>query len=253
MTSAAFLYAHLAGFLGYSAFAVMLAFRGSGSLLRGSFILAALFTALWSGSVVLAQGGLLPDSVPEFVAPLRDGYWYAIVLIILWTLGQDRILWSALACATAAVVLVNAVFAAGHLHIGPVLGVPIDARVIGLIQLCLGLVLLENMLRNMDQDRFWSAKHFGIALGAIISFDALVLVPELLTNTVPAGMVIARPLVYLLVIPLITVSAIRSPDLELRVHASRKVVFQTTALIAIGVVSAGRGDRILLLEDKGRR
>src|SRR6185437_8627351 len=109
MTSAASMYAHLAGFLGYAAFAVMLAFRSSRSWLTGSFILAALFTALWSGSVVLAQEGLLPESVPEFVAPLRDGYWYAIVLIILWTLGQDRTLWCALAGATAAVVLVNAV------------------------------------------------------------------------------------------------------------------------------------------------
>ena len=239
MTSAASVYAHFAGFLGYAAFAVMLALRGSRSWLTGSFILAALCTALWSGTVVLAQGGLLSDSVPEFVAPLRDAYWYAIVLIILWTLGHDRTLWGGLAAATAAVVLANAVFAAGQFHIGPVLGVPIDARVIGIIRLCLGFILLENMLRNLDQDRFWSVKHFGIGLGAMISFEALVLVPDLLTNTVPAGMVIARPLVYLLVIPLFIVSAIRSPDLELRVHASRKVVFQTTALIAIGVVLQG--------------
>src|SRR5690348_6712303 len=109
MTSAASMYAHLAGFLGYAAFAVMLALRGARSWLTGSFILAALCTALWSGTVILAQGGLLSDSVPEFVAPLRDAYWYAIVLIILWTLGQDRTLWAVLAGATAAVVLANAV------------------------------------------------------------------------------------------------------------------------------------------------
>ncbi len=190
-------------------------------------------------------------SVPAILAPLRDGYWYAIVLIILRILGQDRTVWRILAGATVAVVLANAAFAAGEFHIGPVLGVPIDARAIGVIQLCLGFVLLENMVRNMDQDRFWSAKHFGIGLGAMLSFEALILVPNLLTNTIPAGMVIARPLVYLLVIPLFIVSAIRIPDLELRVHASRKVVFQTTALIAIGVVLQGAAIASYYLRTRG--
>lgn len=239
MTSAALIYAHLAGFLGYAAFALILGLRSSRSWLTAGFLLAAMLTALWLGSVVLVQAGLLPEWAANFMAPLSDGYWYAIVLIILRLIGQNFTQWRILAATTAALVLANAVFAAGQLHVGPLLGVLIDARAIGLIQLCLGFILLENMLRNMDQDRFWSAKHFGIGLGAILSFQAVVLVPELLTNTVPVGMVIARPLVYLLVIPLFVVSAIRIPDLELRVHASRKVVFQTAALIAFGVVLQG--------------
>src|SRR5579871_2266332 len=251
MTSAASMYAHLAGFLGYAAFAIMLALRGSRSWLTVSFVLAALGTALWSGTVFLAQGGLLPDSVPGILAPLRDGYWYAIVLIILRMLGQNRTLWRILASSTAVVVVLNAAFAGGDFHVGPVLGIPIEARVIGVIQLCLGFVLLENMLRNMDEDRFWSSKHFGIGLGAVLTFEAIVLVPELLTDSVPAGMVIARPLVYLLVIPLFIVSAIRTPDLELRVHASRKVVFQTTALIAIGVVLQGAAIASYYLRTRG--
>lgn len=251
MTSAALIYAHLAGFLGYAAFALILGLRSSRSWLTAGFLLAAMLTALWLGSVVLVQAGLLPEWAANFMAPLSDGYWYAIVLIILRLIGQNFTQWRILAATTAALVLANAVFAAGQLHVGPLLGVLIDARAIGLIQLCLGFILLENMLRNMDPDRFWSAKHFGIGLGAILSFQAVVLVPELLTNTVPVGMVIARPLVYLLVIPLFVVSAIRIPDLELRIHASRKVVFQTAALIAIGVVLQGTAIASYYLRTRG--
>jgi len=135
MTAGASIYTHLAAFLGYSAFGVVLAFRSSRSWLTASFILAALFTALWSGSVALAEAGLLPDWLPEFVAPLRDGYWYAIVLTVLWMIGPSRTQWRIFACATAVVVAANAVFAGAQLHPGSLLGVSVDARTIALIQL----------------------------------------------------------------------------------------------------------------------
>jgi putative PEP-CTERM system histidine kinase len=251
MTFSASSYAYVAAFLGYAVFAVILTVRSSRSWLATLFILAAGLTAAWSGSFALSGWSLLPGWVPEFLGPLRDGSWYAIALAVLYFFGQDRTEWRFIAAAVATLVAMNAVFAAGHLDAGVVLGVRIDSRVIGVAELCLGFVLLENMMRNLDQDRFWSAKHFGIGLGTVLVFRALVLIPELLTDTVPAGMVVAWPLVYLLVIPLFVVSAIRSPGLELRVHSSRKIVFQTTALIAIGVVLQGAALAAYYLRTKG--
>ena len=251
MTSSASLYAHMAACLGYAAFAAILSLRSSRSWLTTCFVIAAALTAAWSGSVALSEWARLPGWIPELLGPLRDGSWYAIALAVLYYLGQDRTEWRFTTAAVATIIAINAVFAAAHLDAGLLLGIHIDYRVIGVAELCIGFVLLENMMRNVDQDRFWSAKHFGIGLGAVLVFRAFVLIPELLTNTVPAGMIVARPLVYLLVIPLFVVSAIRSPGLALRVHSSRKIVFQTTALIAIGVVLQGAAIAAYYLRTKG--
>jgi putative PEP-CTERM system histidine kinase len=241
----------VAAFLAYAVFAAVLAFRSSRSSLTICFFAAAALTSVWGGFAALSAGELISDRLPETLAALRDGGWYAIVLAVLYYIGQERKQWRVTATITAALVAINILFVALQLDAGVIAGVRLDSRVTGLAELCVGFVLLENMMRNLDQDRFWSAKHLGIGLGAVLSFQALVLTPELLTNTVPAAMAVARPLVYLLVMPLFVVSAVRSPGLALRVHSSRRIVFQTTALIAIGVVLQGTAIAAYYLRTRG--
>ena len=251
MTSSGSAYVHVAAFVAYALFAAVLAFRSSRSSLTTCFFVAAALTSAWAASVALAAWSVVPDRLPVAMAALRDGAWYVIVLAVLYYLGQERKQWRVTAAVTAALVATNVAFVTLQLDAGVILGVRLDSRVTGLAELCIGFVLLENMMRNMDQDRFWSAKHLGIGLGAVLSFQALVLTPELLTNTIPAAMAIARPLVYLLVMPLFVVSAVRSPGLELRVHSSRKIVFQTTALIAIGILLQGTAIAAYYLRARG--
>ena len=251
MTSTGSAYVHLVTFVAYGIFAAVLSFRSSRSWLTSCFFVAAALTAAWGASAALSSWALAPNAVPETLAALSDGGWYALILAVLYYLGQDRTHWRVTAALTAVLVAIHVAFVALKLDAGLVAGVRLDSRVTGLAELCIGFVLLDNMMRNLDQDRFWSAKHLGIGLGAVLFFQALVLTPELLTNSVSSAMTMARPLVYLLVMPLFVVSAIRSPGLELRVHSSRKIVFQTTALIAIGIVLQGTAIAAYYLRTRG--
>src|SRR5579864_923247 len=140
-------YAHMAAFLGYAIFAILLAFRGRRSWLTVSFILAATLTAVWAASFVLAEWSVLPNWIEDLIAPLRDGGWFAIVLAILYLLGRDQIMWRYLLAAS--VVLLHALFAAGRLDAGVAFGVDIDSRVTGMAVVIVGLVLVDNMMRNL--------------------------------------------------------------------------------------------------------
>ncbi len=251
MTSAVLGYVHVAAFVAYTVFAAALAVRSSRSWLTACYFLAAALTAAWSASVVLALWTSLSYRVPEIMAALRDVGWYAIMIAVLYHLGQDHVQRRVTFAVTAAILAINLLFVATQFDAGTVLGIRFDQRLTGLAELCIGFVLLENMMRNMDQDRIWAAKHLGIGLGAVLFFQALVLTPELLTNTVPAAIAVARPLLYLLVLPLFVVSAVRSPGLELRVHSSRKVIFRTAALIATGILLQGTAIASYYLRTRG--
>lgn len=235
----ALVYAHSAAFVAYALFALTLGVRGTRSWVTASYAVASAATAAWAGCVVLAQWAVLPAAAPAFMDTLLDGAWFAIILAILYVIGEDRRQWQLFAITTASIVAANAVFAAADLNAGSVLGLRIDARIMALTELGLGFFLLENLLRNLDQDRFWSVKLLGIGLGAVLLCQALVVIPEFLTNIPPAGIIVARPLVFLLAMPLFLVSAVRSRGIKLRVHSSRKIVFQTTALVATGIVLQG--------------
>lgn len=232
-------WAHIAAFAAYGIFAILLAFRGARSWLGGLLIFAAGMTAAWSLAVLLLDWSMLPAWPSELAAPLRDGAWYAVVLAVLYTTGQGQGVWRRLAVGTAFVVLLNAVFSGFALDGGNVLGIQLDARTTGIVSAVMGLILVENMMRNLSRDEFWAAKLLGIGLFGVLLFQFLVRLPEFLTGTPADALIVARPLVFLIVLPLFVVTAVRSPTLQLRIHSSRKIVFHTAALISIGILLQG--------------
>ena len=70
-------------------------------------------------------------------------------------------------------------------------------------------------------------------------FQLLSRVPEFLTHKGDPNMEIARPLIFLMALPLFVVSAVRFPNLQLRVHSSRAFVFHSATLIAAGIMLQG--------------
>ena len=232
-------YAHAAAFLAYAAFAILLAFRGTRSWLNGLLILAAGLTAAWALAVVLFYWSILPAWPSELAAPLRDGAWFAVVLAILYSAGQGQVVWRRLAILAAVTVAIHALFSATNLYAGTILGISLDARATGIASAIVGLILVENMMRNLSRDQFWAAKLLGIGLFGVLVFQFLVRLPEFLNAAPVDRLIIARPLVFLMVLPLFVVTAVRSPTLQLRIHSSRKIVFHTAALITIGILLQG--------------
>src|SRR5437763_2546444 len=138
-------YAHLAAFLAYGLFALALGVRATRSWVTASYAVSTAMTAVWAGSVVLAQWSIVPPAAPAFLDIVRDGAWYAVILTILNAIGQDRRQWWLFAITTVSIVAANAVFAATDLNAGSLLGLRIDASTVALTELGLGFLLLENL------------------------------------------------------------------------------------------------------------
>ena len=230
---------YLAATTAYALFAGALVLQGARSWTTVFFIIAAAMTAVWSGSVVAVEWLGWPSWFSGVAVSLRDGAWFALVLSVLYFSDYARTMWRFLAIATGVTIFIYAAASASGANWGSAFGVTLDSRTAGITSAILGLVLIENMMRNLSQDQFWAAKYLGIGLIALVLLELLTRLPEFLTST-PVGVLRAiEPVVYLLILPLFVLSAVRSPALQLRVHSSRRVVFHTTALIIIGILLEG--------------
>ena len=106
-------------------------------------------------------------------------------------------------------------------------------RLIGHVGLSVaGLFFIESLLKAGQRDRFRSTKHLLLGVGAICSFDLFYYMAGLLRadDTWRAG----QPIIAILAMPLILVSARRLQDVKINHIASKTLVVGTTALIASG-------------------
>ena len=230
---------HAAAVLGYGTFAILLAFRGSRTWLTALLALAAVATAAWATVSILVEWSLLPTWTADLAEPLRDGAWFAIVLAVLYAAGHDEGVWRGLVVTAGCVVFLDSLFSATGVSVGPILGLPFDSRITGIATAITGLMLIENMMRNLSRDQVWGVKLLAIGLGAVLSYQLLAQLPEFLTSVPVDGLSAALPLVFLVVLPLFLTTAVRNPVSALRIHSSRRIVFHTAALIGVGVLLQG--------------
>jgi len=239
MTPAIFAIAHEATFVAFGAFALLVALRGARSWLGALLFTAALATAVWAQTRVAILFGVVPFWLDPITNGLRDGAWLGLCLGLVHRRGGHTVLWRTLLIMTIALVLMQLVLDLSGFDAGIVAGIHIDGSLIRVAGTILGLVLVENIFRNASAAEFWSLKHLLIGLLCILAFQLVSRVPEFLTHSADPNMAIARPLVYLLVLPLFIVSSVRFPNLQLRVHSSRAFVFHTTTLIVAGIMLQG--------------
>ena len=98
-----------------------------------------------------------------------------------------------------------------------------------------GLVLVEQLYRNLPQDGRWNIKPLCLGLAAAFTFDLYLFADALLFNRVDADAWSVRGFVHALVIPLVAISTARNPDWTFGIALSRRVVFHSTALMVTGV------------------
>src|SRR5579885_636527 len=170
------LLAQMTAALAYTAFACLLLLRGSRTWFTGFLMAAALGTAFWAVASILSDE--LPGWLLGLTAPVRDGAWLALVLAVIHHARRTEGLSWLLGATAAAAIVIDAVFAVGGLRVGPVLGVGIDVRATHLLVSIVSLMLIENMMRNLTRDQFWSVKLLGIGLVTIFLYEMFERLPE---------------------------------------------------------------------------
>jgi putative PEP-CTERM system histidine kinase len=232
--------AHATCCLAYLVFALVLPLRGTRAPITFAMMLAAAATALWSGVAAMAELHRASVSLTDFALTLQTGAWLAVILTVLNRQPRNQNLWLGLVLATFAFVALRIAAQAGLTSNIGVAGVHLDAALTGVALDILGLVLVENMLRNFGRDEFWSLKYLAIGLGAMLGYDLVVTLPQFLTHTPVRGLQNVRPvLLSVIVLPLYVLTAVRNPTAQLRIHSSRRIVFHAATLIGAGVVFEG--------------
>lgn len=239
MTSTLLTVAHEAAFIAYSCFAALIILRGARSWLSGVLFIAVAATALWAQVWVAAAFGTVPAWLDAVCSGLRDAGWLGLSLALMFPRGGETLSWRALLVLALVLIAFQIGLDATRSDVGVIAGIRIDGTLARIAVTILGLVLVENIYRNSSSGEFWAHKHLLIGLSGVLAFQLLSRVPEFLTHSQDPSMVLARPFVFLLVLPLFVVSSIRLPNLQMRVHSSRSFVFYSATLIAAGIMLQG--------------
>ena len=104
-----------------------------------------------------------------------------------------------------------------------------------------GLVLVEQIMRNAHVESRRAVKYLCIGLGVIFAYDFYLYSNALLFQGLNVGLWEARGFVNGLAVPVLAIAIARDPRLSLDVFVSRRMVFHTTALLGAGLYLLAMG------------
>jgi hypothetical protein len=200
-----------------------------------ALIAATLLTAAWAGAEAL---GLQP-AIAHTLLLLRSSAWALFLLVVLRevTHGNAAGFWrNPVAAVAACVVVIGVADAWVPLPLNRFVQVSLLA---GLALAVLGLLLIENLFSFTRDSARWTFKHLLIGLGGLFAFDLFLYSGALLLGRTDPMTLTARPLVQVLAVPFLLVSAARIRTLSFDVTISRETVLHTTALVGSGVYLLG--------------
>jgi putative PEP-CTERM system histidine kinase len=199
---------------------------------------AALASAVWCAASLLSLvwNDLVADYLAQAADLLRYGLWF-LFLVMLLPRRQDgspspalllmrRVCTGCLAGATGLIVL-HALGALrgewSRLAIAGALALPV----------C-GLLMVEQLFRNLREEQRWNAKPVCLGLACVFVFDIYLFSEGLLFARLDRDALAVRGAVHALAVPFLLVAARRSPNWIAKLHVSRAAAFYSASLLLAG-------------------
>ena len=245
----------IAGLVGYSTAAVVF-FALSAILLIGpiglSFkrflALASAASGIWASAVVFQMFFDAAFIVPQILEVARDFTWLVFLLYVLNVRPDGNGVASVgLRVAQHAVYLFTAVTALLALYryyggSAESFFVEFDYPLAGhLLLAIIGLVLLEQILRNTPLELLRSIKYLCLGVGGIFAYDFYLYSDALLFQRIDPALWEARGFINASLVPVIGIALARNPQWSTRLFISRRVVFHTSALLGSGIYLLAMG------------
>jgi putative PEP-CTERM system histidine kinase len=104
-----------------------------------------------------------------------------------------------------------------------------------------GLMLVEQIMRNAHVESRRAVKYLCIGLGVIFAYDFYLYSNALLFQGLDVGLWEVRGFVNALAVPVLAIAIARDPRLSLDIFVSRRMVFHTTALLGTGLYLLAMG------------
>ena len=195
----------------------------------------SLATMVWAGVAAYLAGrpyaGLLAADLLEVV---RSAVWLLFLLVLL---GYSRKQVGLLRRAAAATAAFCGVVLAATLYSGGVsVTLPDTFGIVSRLVLAVaGMVLVEQLYRNVNPQQRWGIKFLCLGLGGIFACDFYLYSDALLFRRVDGDIWAARGVVNALAVPLLALATARNPTLSLDVTISRRIVFHSTAMLGAAI------------------
>ena len=229
--------------LAYTAFATQLLLKGAIKRSRSAapllFGAALVSSAVWGWFNVAAAVLALPTLWVGAVLDLaRYGCWLAFLLSVLAPASTQRRQRGIAMLLPVAGLLV--LLRLASLLIAPVLAAPspLWARITLLTALALpvvGLLLVEQLFRNVAADSLWNAKPLCLGLSIVFLFDIYVYSQAVLFGGADRDALEIRGAIHACAVPLLFIASQRRSDWIARLQISRTAAFHSAALVIAGV------------------
>lgn len=195
-------------------------------------------TAAWAWAGVLEPYfAAVPAVVVGLFDLLRYGCWFAFLLTLMAPASPQRRQRGIAVLAPVAGALVAlgvAALSAGAVRGETWTGWTRLALFDALALPVLGLLLVEQLFRNVADDSRWNAKPLCLGLGLIFLFDLYVFSQGVLFGSLDLDAVNIRGAVHALAVPLLILASRRRRDWIARLQMSRAVAFHSAAMVLAG-------------------
>jgi putative PEP-CTERM system histidine kinase len=232
----------LAGFA-YAVLSLSLWRRGYGSsraeAAKRVMLLAAFASSAWGWlmlAYLLASLGVV-SMVSTLIDVSRYGAWFGFLLILLQTRKEEL---SEAGLGLLRPIAFMVVLAAIALNLVGAMGV-FELQAMRKLLLfsnlslpVLGMVLLEQLFRNVAMDSRWNIKPLCLGLAGLFAFDLYLYSQAVLFNVLDADAFSMRGVVHALVVPLLLLSTSRHSDWLSKIQISRKAAFHSATLMMAG-------------------
>lgn len=233
--------------LSYTAFALYFAVRvwlkrtSPANSLSYVFLTALVCSALWAAFNVAAKINWWPaaaDSLIPLADWLRYACWFWFVLLLLRPKSASDSSWQPprfadLAYASLASSLL--LLALRELNHDLTVSLLRPAAFTSLGLAVVGLILIEQLLRNSSDDSRWNSKPVCLALAAIFAFDVFAYSQAALFREFDGDALNLRTLAHCAALPLLFVASRRHADWLEKLHISRAAVFHSATLMLVGL------------------
>jgi len=226
---------------------VLLTGRTGGSF-RRLLVFATAISALWAACAAYQATNDFPFIIVQLLELLRDFAWLTFLLHMLTMRPAGKG-----GGSTWFTVIRHGVYAftgvmmalALYLHfVGPGLSFlsRIDFQLAGhLLLAVIGLVLLEQIMRNTPHDLLRAIKYLCFGIGGIFVYDFYMYSDALLFQRIDPALWEARGFINATIVPIIGIGLSRNPQWSPGLFISRRIVFHTSALLASGVYLLAMG------------
>ena len=230
------------GLLAHLALAIYLARSGRSvtgtQVARWPVLGAVLASAVWCAAslLVLVWNDTAADHLAYATDVLRYGLWFLFIVTLLPRLDDGTpapatalMLRVALGCLASA-SLVGVLQALGLLNDD---GLRLAKAGALALPVC-GLLMVEQLFRNLREDQRWNAKPVCIGLACIFVFDIYLFSEGLLFGALDRDALAVRGAVHALAVPFLLAAARRSRNWIAKLHVSRAAAFYSASLLLAG-------------------